>query len=164
MSQEVHGVDNTAQAEKLLTDLKFYNTVQVKLMRRKLGEEEGSNNFEMWIDCCSPEYREAFFRAIKSDPDFLTHYEESEGEALQAVEEKIEMLQRLERELVKKLTGDDTDPRFLGWHRENASRVMRILHANQELAEPFLNHTHDDVAEEQDALTKIEVLLKGDTD
>lgn len=162
MKPEEVEISKSEQAERLLGDLRLYNGIQMKLMKRKLGELEGgaSANFELWIDCCSPEYREAFFQTVHDDPDFLGRYSESEGEALKAIEERIEMLQELEKQLVQKLMGEVTDPAFIAWHREHASKLMKILHENRGLAEPFMNHTHDDSAEEEEALKKIEALLK----
>lgn len=163
MSQENLSLDSRAQAEKLLADLKLFNGIQMKLMKRKLAGLEGgaSANYELWVDCCSPEYREAFFQTVRDDPDFLTRYAESEGEALQAIEERIEMLQDLEKQLVGTIANDVGDPVFVEWHRANADKLMKILHENKELAEPFMNHTHDDIVEEESALRQIEALLKS---
>ncbi|MFA6535900.1 MAG: hypothetical protein WC250_02465 [Candidatus Paceibacterota bacterium] len=154
--------DKSAQAEKLLADLRLYNGVQMKLMKRMLKDHPGgaSANFEIWVDCCSPEYREGFFQILRDDPDFLKRYQESEGDALSAVEDRIGMLQELEKQLAIKFAGETSDKAISDWRKKNAKRLMQILHENQELALPFVNHTHDDIEDEQVALQKIEELLK----
>ena len=162
MNPEETKVNKAEQAEKLLADLRLYNGVQMKLMKRMLQNRPGgaSANFEIWVDCCSPEYREGFFQILRDDPDFLKRYEESEGDALSAVEDRMGMLQELEKELTAKFAGEASDTAVASWRRENANRLMKILHENPELALPFVNHTHDDVRDEQAALQRIEELLK----
>jgi hypothetical protein len=156
-------VSTEEQIENLRRNLKFYNGLQMKLMRMKYGSDaEIQAHYEEWEYMYSPEFEQAFKAVMKEmlldDPTFLDHFSEVEEITLEKIQNMINVIHSLEEKLIAH-SDDAISSEAITWHKEFGIDLMKIIHAHPDILNRY-EESQDKAPEHEEAiLREIEDLL-----
>lgn len=167
MTRQGNNIEEGVDA--LRSNLRFYNGVQMKLMKRKFeamsnsGETSALDKAIEW-ETYSPEFEEALKELVReslvNDKDFVQLFSEHEEETILELEKRIQEYHLLELRLMKHINVHGKVPKnFIEWHSDFGSGLMKIMYSHPEIYKRYKESEDQTPEIQEEILQEIEGIL-----